>query len=67
MGLFSCPHCGLSIQPRFAYLGMDYCPRCLAQRHVAEALTAVEDSRNRLDPAQNRPEQETGNQVERRQ
>ncbi len=36
--MLTCPHCGLSIRPRAWFLTMIHCPRCLAKRHVAEAL-----------------------------
>lgn len=41
-GLLACSYCGYSIQPRTHYLTLDYCPRCLAKRRVAEPLRLVE-------------------------
>ena len=40
--ILSCPHCHLTVRPRAAYLTMEYCPRCLAKRRVAEPLTKLE-------------------------
>ena len=28
-----CPRCGLTIEPRAAWLTIRYCPRCLARSH----------------------------------
>lgn len=50
--LFSCPHCGFSFRPRASFLVVDYCPRCLVRRHVAEPLRAIEESKP-LPPAAN--------------
>jgi hypothetical protein len=36
--LLSCSYCHFSIRPRAAFLMVDYCPRCLAKRRVAEPL-----------------------------
>jgi hypothetical protein len=42
--LLSCPHCHFSIRPLAAFLMVDYCPRCLAKRRVAEPLRQPDDS-----------------------
>jgi hypothetical protein len=34
--LLSCPSCRFSMRPRAAFLSVDYGPRCLATRHMAE-------------------------------
>jgi hypothetical protein len=39
--LLSCPHCRFAFHPKAASLTLDYCPRCLARRHVAQPLRAV--------------------------
>lgn len=31
---FHCPRCGLSIEPRSAWLSIEYCPRCLARARI---------------------------------
>ncbi len=41
--MLSCPHCRFSFRPRATYLTLDYCPRCLAHRRVAEPLLAMPD------------------------
>jgi len=34
-----CPHCGLSVPLRAAYLTLDVCPRCVARRRVTGPMT----------------------------
>jgi hypothetical protein len=53
--ILSCPHCRFSVRPRAAYLTMDYCPRCLAKRRIAEPLV-VHEPASALAPAGARPE-----------
>ncbi len=36
-----CPRCRLVIAPRMPMLAPDYCPRCLARRHLAVKLESV--------------------------
>jgi hypothetical protein len=48
MSYMSCPHCGLSIHLRAAYLTLERCPRCLARRGTTVPMQAVE---NRLWPS----------------
>jgi hypothetical protein len=36
--LLSCPHCRFAFHPKAASLTLDYCPRCLARRHVVQPL-----------------------------
>jgi hypothetical protein len=36
--LLSCPHCHFAFHPKAASMTLDYCPRCLARRHVAQPL-----------------------------
>jgi hypothetical protein len=36
--LLSCSHCHFAFHPKAASLTLDYCPRCLARRHVAQPL-----------------------------
>ncbi len=43
MSLLKCPHCHLSIHPRATWLTLDYCPRCLAKRRVAEPLGTTDE------------------------
>jgi hypothetical protein len=43
MAVFSCSYCRFSIRPRVAFLSVDYCPCCLAKRHVAVPLHVVEE------------------------
>jgi hypothetical protein len=45
MSLLKCPRCHFSIHPRATWLTLDYCPRCLARRWVAEPLRADEPLR----------------------
>ncbi|MGA2010059.1 MAG: hypothetical protein ABSH51_05940 [Solirubrobacteraceae bacterium] len=33
-----CPHCGLSVPLRAAYLTLDVCPRCVARRRVTRPM-----------------------------
>jgi len=61
-----CPRCGLTITPKADWLVVDYCPRCLARRHVVmrmfgSTLTADElyapnsrAGRDRTDRAERR-------------
>jgi len=42
ISLLRCPRCHFSIHPRAAWLAVDYCPRCLGRRGVAELLRTVE-------------------------
>jgi len=41
--LLTCPHCRFCIRPRARFLAPDYCPRCIAQRRVAERLHWVRE------------------------
>jgi hypothetical protein len=43
MSLLKCPHCHLSIHPRASWLTLDYCPRCLAKRRVAEPVGMTDE------------------------
>jgi hypothetical protein len=43
MNLLRCPHCHFSLHPRATWLTLDYCPRCLAKRHVAEPLRTTDE------------------------
>jgi len=47
-GLFGCPHCHFAFTPRAAFMTLDYCPRCLARRRVAQPLQRV-DAETTLD------------------
>jgi hypothetical protein len=49
--LLTCPHCRFSVRPSAAFLMIDYCPRCLAKRHVAERLRQPGESAEGTTPA----------------
>jgi hypothetical protein len=36
--LYTCPYCRYSVRPRPTFLAIEYCPRCLGRRTVAERL-----------------------------
>ena len=40
--LLSCPHCHYAFHPGAACMTLDYCPRCLGRRHVAQPLLATD-------------------------
>lgn len=44
MTLLSCTYCRFAIRPRASFLSVDYCPRCLAKRHVAVPLRKIENT-----------------------
>jgi hypothetical protein len=37
-GVLGCPRCHFAFRPRASFMTLDYCPRCLARRHVAQPL-----------------------------
>jgi len=53
MTLLSCPACRFAFRPRTSFLTLDFCPRCLAKRGVADDLVRVDDP-IRDDPALDR-------------
>jgi hypothetical protein len=38
-----CPHCGLTVRLRAAFLTLDVCPRCLARHRVARPMELAAD------------------------